>query len=86
MLSVGNGLDRSGKQYRFLQCFRRLAGIEPLNVLYNHPGYYLPYSKEGFEILDEVGSENIKMVFDIYHQQVSEGNVLKHNALIRTRF
>jgi len=52
--------------------------IEPLNLLVNHPGYYLVESSEAFEIIDAVDSENVKVVFDIYHQQVSEGNVINN--------
>ncbi len=50
--------------------------IEPLNVLVDHPGYYLTTSAEGFEILDEVDSPNVKLLYDIYHQQVTEGNLI----------
>ena len=50
--------------------------IEPLNVKVDHPGYYLTSSAEAFDIVREVGSPNVKVVFDIYHQQVSEGNII----------
>ena len=50
--------------------------IEPLNVKVDHPGYYLTASAEAFDIVREVGSPNVKVVFDIYHQQISEGNIL----------
>ena len=50
--------------------------IEPLNVLVDHPGYYLTSSAEAFGIVREVGSDFVKVVFDIYHQQVSEGNII----------
>ena len=50
--------------------------IEPLNELVNHPGYYLIRSDEAFEIVAKVNHPNIKVVFDIYHQQISEGNVI----------
>ncbi len=50
--------------------------IEPLNVLVNHKGYYLPYSAEAFEIIREVDSPNVKVVYDVYHQQISEGNII----------
>jgi len=50
--------------------------IEPLNVKVDHPGYYLTSSEEAFRIVREVGSENVKVVFDIYHQQISEGNII----------
>lgn len=51
--------------------------VEPLNIKTNHPGYYLYSSDEAFEIIDQVGSENIKVLFDIYHQQVTEGDITR---------
>ena len=50
--------------------------LEPLNILVNHKGYYLYTSAEGFQIIDEVGSPNVKLLFDIYHQQITEGNLI----------
>lgn len=50
--------------------------IEPLNTKVDHPGYYLTSSAEAFDIVREVGSPRVKVVFDIYHQQISEGNIL----------
>jgi hydroxypyruvate isomerase len=50
--------------------------IEPLNTKVDHPGYYLTTSSEAFDIVREVGSPNVKVVFDIYHQQISEGNII----------
>lgn len=58
------------------------AGItlvfEPLNDLIDHVGYYLVRSEQAFAIVDQVASENVKVVFDIYHQQISEGNVIRN--------
>ena len=50
--------------------------IEPLNTYVNHPGYYLWSSVEGFEIVREVGHPLVKVIYDIYHQQVMEGNII----------
>lgn len=50
--------------------------IEPLNTLVNHPGYYLTSSAEGFEIVREVNSPRVRLLFDIYHQQITEGNLI----------
>ena len=50
--------------------------IEPLNTKVNHPHYYLTASEEAFQIVREAGSPNVKVVFDIYHQQISEGNII----------
>ena len=33
-------------------------------------------AKEGVDIVREVGSPNVKLLYDIYHQQISEGNVI----------
>lgn len=50
--------------------------IEPLNTLVNHPGYYLWQAKEAFEIIRELDHPLVKVVYDIYHQQVMEGNII----------
>ena len=49
--------------------------IEPLNHR-NHPGYYLTHAKEAFDIVREADHPNVKVVYDIYHQQVTEGNII----------
>jgi len=54
------------------------AVLEPLNVLVDHAGYYLVTTAEGLGIVDEVGSPNVKLLYDIYHQQISEGNVIRN--------
>lgn len=50
--------------------------VEPLNILVNHKGYYLATTAEGIEIVDAVGSSNVKLLYDIYHQQITEGNLI----------
>ena len=52
--------------------------IEPLNELVDHAGYYLVRSDEAFKIIDEVASANVKVIFDIYHQQISEGHLIRN--------
>ena len=49
---------------------------EPLNVKVNHPGYYLTAADEAFAIVREVDSPFVKIVYDIYHQQVTEGDII----------
>lgn len=50
--------------------------FEPLNLLVDHAGYFLARSDEAYEIWRKVGSPNVKMLFDIYHQQITEGNLI----------
>ena len=51
--------------------------LEPLNAKIDHPGIYLESSDEGFEIVSQVGSPCIKLLFDIYHQQITEGDIIR---------
>ena len=51
--------------------------LEPLNNLVDHAGYWLKHAETGFEIVRKVNSPNIKLLFDIYHQQITEGNVIE---------
>ena len=51
---------------------------ETLNVLVNHPGYFLVYSADGAELVQRTGHPNVKFLFDIYHQQISEGNLINN--------
>ncbi len=50
--------------------------LEPLNTYFDHPGYYLTSSAEAFDIVREVNHPLVKIVFDIYHQQIMEGNII----------
>ena len=49
--------------------------LEPLNVLVDHPKQHVITSAHAAKLLKEVGSPNVKMLFDCYHQQISEGNL-----------
>ena len=50
--------------------------LEPLNVLVDHRGYFLSSSEESFRIIEAVGSANVKLLYDVYHQQITEGNLI----------
>lgn len=48
--------------------------IEPINDR-DIPGYFLNYSSQAIDILDEVGSDNVALQYDIYHMQIMEGDL-----------
>lgn len=50
--------------------------LEPLNTLVDHKGYYLNHASEAFEIVREVDSPYLKILFDIYHVQIMDGNLI----------
>ena len=41
-------------------------------------GYYLVTTEEAVKMIKAVDSPNCKILFDIYHQQISEGNVIRN--------
>ena len=51
-------------------------GIEPLNVSVDHPGYYLTSSREAYDIVEAIDSSSVSILFDVYHIQIAEGNVI----------
>lgn len=71
--SIADGLKAAAK---IVEAEGITLCLEPLNILVNHKGYYLYTSAEGFQIIDEVGSPNVKLLYDIYHQQITEGNLI----------
>ena len=49
--------------------------LEPLNFR-DHPGLFLTGSPQAYEVCKAVNSPACKILFDIYHQQITEGNLL----------
>jgi len=58
----------------------KAAGIrlvtEPVNNR-DVPGFYLNRSQQALEIMDDVGSDNLWLQYDIYHMQIMEGNLAR---------
>jgi hydroxypyruvate isomerase len=50
--------------------------LEPLNRKTNHPGVFLSGSPQAYQICRAVDHPSCKILFDIYHQQVTEGNLI----------
>lgn len=50
--------------------------LEVLNTKVNHKGYYLDHTAEAFQIVREVDSPFLKILFDIYHVQIMDGNLI----------
>jgi hydroxypyruvate isomerase len=49
---------------------------EPINT-YDIPGFFLNRSAQAIAIFDKVGSDNLKLQYDIYHMQRMEGELAK---------
>ena len=53
-----------------------LISMELLNSRVNHPDYQCDKSAWGIALCDAVGSEQFKLLYDIYHMQIMEGDVI----------
>jgi hydroxypyruvate isomerase len=50
---------------------------ELLNTRVDHPGYFLTTTGQGAEIVEAVDSPDVKILYDVYHQQITEGDVIR---------
>ncbi len=50
--------------------------IEPLNAV-DRPGYFVSRSDDVVALLNELGCDNVKLLFDVYHIQIMEGDLLR---------
>ncbi len=54
-----------------------VAVMELLNSKVNHPDYMCDHTAWGVALCKKVGSENFKLLYDIYHMQIMEGDVIR---------
>lgn len=50
--------------------------MELLNSKVNHPDYQCDHTEWGVALCDAIGSERFKLLYDIYHMQIMEGDVI----------
>jgi hydroxypyruvate isomerase len=50
--------------------------MEPLNTLVNHPGAFMRTVEQGFAVARAVNSPGVKVLADLYHQQIQAGNLI----------
>jgi hydroxypyruvate isomerase len=50
--------------------------LEPLNTIHDHPGLFLTGVPQAYSICRAVNRPSCKMVEDMYHQQITEGNII----------
>jgi len=50
--------------------------LELLNSKVNHPDYMADHTAWGVEVMEQVNSPNVKLLYDIYHMQIMEGDLI----------
>jgi hydroxypyruvate isomerase len=68
--------------------FRRVAraaedagvnlALELLNSKVDHPGYQCDHTAWGVKVVELVGSPRVKLLYDIYHMQIMEGDIIRN--------
>ena len=51
--------------------------LENLNTIVDHPGVPLARAKDTLALVEAVGHPNVKMMLDLYHAQIGEGNLIE---------
>ncbi len=51
--------------------------IENLNTIVDHPGVPLARAKDTLALVEAAGHPNVKMMLDLYHAQIGEGNLVE---------
>ncbi len=72
---TSNLVDTLRKACEILEPHNLVMVLEPLNFM-NHPGQFLTEIPQCYEICKAVDSPACKILFDIYHQQITEGNII----------
>lgn len=60
---------------QYLESEGILGVIEPINH-YSLPGYYMHDYKHALEVLNKIGSLNLKIMVDLFHMQILNGNIV----------
>ncbi len=72
---TANVVDKLRRASELLEPLGLVMVLEPLNFR-NHPGLFLAKMAQAFEICRAVSSPSCKILDDLYHQQVQEGNLI----------
>lgn len=70
-----NVMDTLKRACEILEPHKITMVLEPLNFR-DHPGLFLTKAAQTYAICKSVNSPSCKILFDIYHQQITEGNIL----------
>ncbi len=75
------GLENCVKGLQQIMAAAEKKGItiqmELFNSKVDHPDYMCDRSAWGIELCKRLGSENFKLLYDIYHMQISEGDIIR---------
>jgi len=75
---TANVIETLKKAANILEPYKLVMVLEPLNPLHDHPGQFLTKTSQAYEICKAVDSPACKILYDVYHQQITEGNLIRN--------
>jgi hydroxypyruvate isomerase len=69
-------IDTLRKAAAILEPHGLVMVLEMLNTRINHPGQFFTHTGQGYMIARAVDSPSCKLLYDMYHQQITEGNII----------
>jgi len=89
-LSDEEGADITVEGLKRIAPAAEAAGItlilELLNSKVDHPDYQCDHTAWGVEVINRVASPNVKLLYDIYHMQIMEGDIIRTIGQSHTAF
>ena len=59
-------------------CLEHLNSRDSTHPMKGHPGYFGDHVQHCVDLINAVGSPRMKLLFDIYHVQIMDGDVIRH--------
>ena len=76
-VGIDNAVEALKKVAGFAEEKKVTVCIEYLNSKVDHKGYMFDHMAWGVEVCKRVGSPNVKILYDIYHAQIMEGDIIR---------
>ncbi len=80
-MSDAEGMDHTVEFFNSIKAIAEDKGVtlclELLNSKVNHPDYMCDHTAWGVEVCKRVNSPHVKLLYDIYHMQIMEGDVIR---------
>ena len=75
-IQTGRIVDTMRRAAEIVEPHGLVMVMEPLNTLVNHPGVFLRTVPQGFAVAKGVDSQAVKVLADLYHEQIQAGNLI----------
>ena len=76
-IQTGRVIDTMRRAAEICEPHGLVMVMEPLNTITDHPGVFLQTVPQGYAVARGVNSPAVKVLADLYHEQIQAGNLIK---------